>query len=536
MRFDGDESGSGSFETASLTRQQVLRRGLAAAAALSVGSAGMGVSRAFAEATSFGSTAIRRGGTLRASTSGGGPTETLDPMTAGSNMDIARAQNLYEKLADFQGPTGKLKLVLAETIETYQGKADDWIIRVKPDIEWHNGKTLTADDVIYSFARVLNPQNQLGGRDFLSFIDPNGLSKVDPRTVRMKFTTPIADPAPYFATRYIPIIQNGFTDFNNPIGTGPFQFTSWVRGERTVFSTFKNYHVEGLPYVDTLELISIADPTARLSALESGQLDMITDVDPAQGKRLSGSVKQLLSTQAGFTYALVMPVNQRPFTDKRVRQAFKYLIDRKQILSNALLGEGRLANDLVSPIDPLFAKDLKPYPYDPEKAKSLLKAAGHSGLKIDLNTGAYGAASIAVAEAFAQQAKAGGVKVNVKVTPADSYWTTAYLKTPFFMTGWGYFPLDAMIALAFYSGGSSNETSWKKSAFDKEWRVARATIHGGRRRQLYHNLQEQLYDDGGYIIPAYNAFVDAARSNVHGFVGNPTRPLGLFNFKSVWLG
>jgi peptide/nickel transport system substrate-binding protein len=190
---------------------------------------------------------------------------------------------------------------------------------------------------------------------------------------------------------------------------------------------------------------------------------------------------------------------------------------------------------MVSPFDPLYASDLPQRKYDPEKAKSLLKASGHEGMKVTLWSAKAGPGMLESAQAFAEQAKAGGVTIDVNNGPADTYFSDKYNKVPFFQTLWGNYPLDNMISLSTYSKAAYNEPRFKNAKFDAVWLKARGTLNEATRRQRYHDAQKILYDSGGYMIWGFSNYIDGYRSRVQGMKCSPIRPLGFFEFKSVWL-
>ena len=185
-------------------------------------------------------------------------------------------------------------------------------------------------------------------------------------------------------------------------------------------------------------VIDFPDDTARVNALLGGQIDAMTDVPPAQVAVVNGhsGTKVLESPSAAWT-PICMRVDAAPFTDVRVRQAMRLIANRPQMVAQALSGHGKIGNDLYAPFDEAFAKSLPQRVQDIEKAKSLLKAAGQEGLTVDLQStnGALGMNE--GAQVFAQQAKAAGVTVNVKILDSGAFYGDQYLKWPFSTDFWG---------------------------------------------------------------------------------------------------
>lgn len=527
-----------------LTREELLRRAVAGGIALGLpavlaacggagGASESGTSVPAGE-TGGGADTPKRGGRLRVGLSGGSA-ETLDANKSTQDVDIARIKNLYDRLAEFDAE-GKPHPQLAESFEP-NATADVWTVQLRRGVLFHDGKELTADDVVYSLRRNLDPEQGLQGAADLPFLDMNGVKKVDKYTVSLELKTPIGDVMTPLGQKTLNIIPDGFTDFDHPVGTGPFKFVSWTPGQRSLFARNENYWRDSSkPYVDELEILTMAEASARLNALLAGQVDAINQLEAAQARTLEGkSDTKLLAAQSGAWTAMVMAVQRPPFSDVRVRQAFRLIVDREQMIQNVLLGRGALGKDLFSPLDPMYAADLPERTQDLDQARALLKQAGQDGLTVTLETADFAAGALSSAILFAEQAKGAGVNVKINKGPAASYYDDAYLKTPFFQTYWGTRALDPQILQAVDSKAPYNETQWAVAKFDALTAEARGTLDEAKRRELYHEAQKMLYDEGGYIIWGFPDNLDGYRSNVMGFQPSVVRSLGWYGFEEVWL-
>lgn len=158
---------------------------------------------------------------------------------------------------------------------TSNATADEWTLRLKPGLTFHDGKPVTAEDVIFTFRRILDPQVAAPGAAYLGHIDAEGMTALDERTVRFKLKTPFA-PFKENLTELVMLVPQDY-DPANPVVTGPFKFRSFTPGEQSVFDRFENYHGDG-PHVDELILINIDDDSARVNALLSGQAEAIAGV------------------------------------------------------------------------------------------------------------------------------------------------------------------------------------------------------------------------------------------------------------------
>ena len=232
---------------------------------------------------------------------------------------------------------------------------------------------------------------------------------------------------------------------------------------------------------------------------------------------------------------ITMRTDAAPFNDVRVRQAFRLAIDRPATLRSAFVGFGQLGDDIYGKGLPDYDTNLPQRTSDPERARALLKKAGHEGLKISIASSKAAPGMLESATVFADQAKAAGINLSVDQSPADSYYSNKYLKVPFFQTQWGTQTVESQIAESLLTGAAFNETAWARKAFDRRFALARGTRDKKRRRQLFFELQGEVWNQGGYIIWGFNNWVDAVSAKVQGVVPSPVFALGWYDFKRFWL-
>ena len=258
-----------------------------------------------------------------------------------------------------------------------------------------------------------------------------------------------------------------------------------------------------------------------MNGLISGQVDAIADVPYAQTKLITAQPSlTLFNNEGGGWLTLCMRVDQAPFTDVRVRQAFRLIADRQQILEQALSGFGRVANDLYAPFDPSYLNPPQ-RTQDLEQAKSLLKAAGQQNLTIDLQTSETATGLNEMCQVFAQQAKGAGVTVNVKVLDATTF-NNGFGKWTFSPDFWGTRLYLPQVAQSELKGAPYNECHWppKGSNFASLYNQALAEQNLGKRTDILHAMQKEEFETGGYIIPFFDNLVDAYSSKVAGFAKN----------------
>jgi peptide/nickel transport system substrate-binding protein len=473
-----------------------------------------------------------RGGALRVGVSGGSAKDTLDPHNPLAYPDQARVVNLYEPLF-YHDAEYALKPFLAESIEpSKDGKT--WLLKLRPGIEFHNGRTLDARDVIATIRRIVDPKAPTAGATSLSVIDAAGLQRVDATTVRVPLKYPYALLEDLLAQYSLGIVPEDF-DLKRPVGTGPFVYESFAPGDRSTFSRFANYWRRPA-YLDELHILDFPDDTAKINALLSAQADAIDNLPPAYIDMIKNQGGQVLVSETGAWNPITMRVDTPPFSDVRVRQAFRLIVDRPQMVSQVLGGQGRVGNDLYSPFDVAYDSALPQRHQDLGRAKSLLKAAGQEQLTVELVTSnGIGSGSIEAAQLFAQQAKGAGVKVKVRITDSATFYGDRYLSWPFAQDYWftrNYLP---QVDVGSLKTSPYNETHWNDAEFNSLMDRARREFDENARNELLKAAQQIEYERGGHIIWGFKSQIDAYAGNVTGFTPNRNLPLSNYEFRDVWV-
>lgn len=523
-----------------MTRRDALRKAAAGGAALSAS----GLLAACGSSSSSGGGAsstgtpvpaqqkLRTGGVLRIGATGGGAKDTIDAHLPTTDPDIMRQWNMYESLAVRSPDFSKLEMLIAESIEAAGSKPDAWTVRLKDGIEFHNGKTVGADDVIFSLKRITDPKDPKTGNSSLSYIDRDNLKKVDARTVRIPLKLTNAAFPDDLGQYFNAIVPTDY-DPKQPVGTGPFKYQSFTPGQRSVFVKNPNYWQSGKPYADQLVIIDFTDDTARVNALLGGQVEAINNLPAGQVAAIrSNPNMRVLNSPTGAWQPFTMRIDAAPFDDVKVRQAMRLLVDRKQMVQQVLSGFGSVANDLYARYDPMYASDLAQRNQDLEQAKSLLKSAGKEGLSVELVTSPVFNGVVEAAQVFAEQAKGAGVNVKVrKVDTGTFYDPDKYLKWPFAQDFWASRVYLAQVAQGDLPNSPFNETHWGKGKFESLINQARGTVDEAKRKEILHEAQQMQYDQGGYIIPYFSNIIDAYSSKVSGFVPAKSG----FPFGNYWL-
>ncbi len=422
---------------------------------------------------------------------------------------------------------------LAESLEV-GARADRWTLRLRA-ATFHDGRPVTADDVLYTWRRIRS--RALQSANAIAAIDLRKTRRTSGTTIEIVLSRPIGDLASLLAHRASFIIPAGFSDFARPNGSGPFTLVSFKPGERSLMRRNPDYWGDA-PHVEEVEQISIPDSTARYNALQGGQVDAIEAIEFAQARQLgdgtSGPVR-LVRTANASALPTYMRLDEAPFTDPRVRRAMRLAVDRDQSVQAALLGYGSIGNDLFGKGYPSYNDALPQRAYDPEQARSLLRAAGQDGLTIKLYTSRAVPGMVEAATAYKQQAQAAGITIDLQTVPAADYYSDRYyLKVAFGQDQWsGSFEQTTLDGLLPDSG--FNITAWRDAAWQRRFVEAQSMTDETARNDVYKELQTTLYDEGGLIVWGYVDFLDAASARVSGIVTNPLYNLGYYEFRTWWL-
>ncbi|MFD6097132.1 ABC transporter substrate-binding protein [Nocardiopsis flavescens] len=477
-----------------------------------------------------------RGGRLSVGVAGGGVNDTLDAHNPTDNVDIARNFALYATLVRYASD-GTIENCLADSLEPDED-ATEWTVVLKEGLTFHDGSPVTADSVVYSLRRILDPDAPQRGAGDLTGVDAEGLEAVDGLTVRIPCTEPTVTLPEALAEYYNCVVPEDY-DPREPVGCGPFKAVEFVAGEYSLFERHEGYHEEGLPYADELEIVDFPDDDARVNALNSGSVDIITQVPHVQVPIIEGNPDlDIMESETGMWLPFTMRVDTAPFDDVRVRRAFRLIVDRQEMIDQALAGYGQVGNDMYARMDPSYPEDLPQREQDIAEAKRLLAEAGHGdGLEVELVTSDISAGVVAAAEVFQEQAREAGVTVNLRRVNPSEYWNEEEgFPYPFGQDFWSARPYITQAAQGSVVGAPYNETMWGEH---EEWlghlEEARRTADLDARNELIREAQEIEYEEGGYIVWGFVNLLDAHHASVGGLEPAVSgHPLGSYAFRNFW--
>jgi peptide/nickel transport system substrate-binding protein len=524
-----------------ITRRKLLEN--AAKGGMALGAGGLiaacgsssGSSSASASASSSGSAgAPKHGGTLHVGMTGGSSSDTLDPNKLVNNTDYARQACLYDALA-WINADGQPELRVAEEM-TPNKDATEWTVRLRKGVIFHDGREATADDLLFSFQRVVNPKAPGIAANSLKGLKLNEMKKLDKYTVRLPFAMPYST---FFesqaGTNSVYFLPVGFNP-SKPIGSGPFKLVSFTPGQQSMMAANKEYWNQPLPYLDQLIMTDFSDETSQVNALLSGQVQAVNLLSQDTIGTVSGSGKKVVISPGGGWNPFTMRGDMAPFTDVRVRQAFRLMVDREKMNRLVFGGHGTLGNDVFSIWSPDYDHSLPQRQQDIAQAKSLLKQAGHENMAIQLVTADIAQGVVNMAQLFAQDAAKAGIKVNLRKITVTEFYGPNYLKWQFAQDYWFYQPYLPQVQQATLPSAPFNECHFNDPQYIKLYNQALATLDVAKRTEIAHEMQMIDYSRGGYIIPLFVPLFEGYAPNLQGAV--PSKTGGSFNlgdFEHMWL-
>jgi peptide/nickel transport system substrate-binding protein len=468
---------------------------------------------------------------------------TLDPHDVTDSPSATVVSHLYETLFELT-PEGAIVPHLAESYE-FSEDGMTVTLQIRQGVTFHDGTPLTAEIVKGSLDRFLDLENAFTFRFLLSTI--SNVEVTGSHTVVLTLATQFAPLLAHLTHNSTAIVlpaaveQYGEAFGENPVGTGPFSFVSWARGERIDLARYDGYW-GNQPGIEGVRFLAVAENTTRMALVETGEAHVAVRVPPQDIARLNANpdvtVENVSSLRTIFIYFNHL---QEPFTDVRVRQAVNYAVNKQDIAEFVLGGAVRVSDAPIAP--GIFGyTPVGNYDYDPERARELLAEAGYpDGFTTTLYspTGRY-LQDIQVSEAIQSQLAEVGITATIETLEWSAYLekTNAGPETndvPFAMLGWGTvtgdadYGLYALFHTAQHRPNGSNRAFYSNSVVDALLDQARTNPDASLRQQLYADAMKLIWDDAAWLFLHSETQLVAVRNDVEGLIIHPTERVLAFN-------
>jgi len=489
----------------------------------------------------------------------------LDPVNATDGESFRATRQVMDTLLRFKPESFDMAPALATEVPVAQDGGRTYTVKLRKGVEFHDGTEFNADAVKFNFDRWRDSKNpyhkggganssnfayyssQFGGFDEDSVIE--SVDVVDEYTVRFNLKEPqgpftrnlTMSPFAIASPKAIKENVDGF--WQKPVGTGPYKFVSWERDSQIRVEAVKDWWGTDLPasqgyggpHMKEVVIKTIPDNTQRVAALTGNQLngaDGLVPDDVPTVKEQQG-FKVIYRPPNTFGY-LAMNNEKPPFDDPQVRQAFNYAINIPQIVESVLRGQGEVASNYMPSLLPFFNNNVKPYPYDPDKAKQMLKDAGVANLKTELWYMPIPRPYMPDAKSIAQVMQQNLEKVGVSAKLVTYQWATYLTKTgsgehPTCLLGWtgDNGDPDNFLNVLFNSASATpqnalNVAYYKNPEVDALLEKAQTTVDEGERQNAYYKAQEIMHEDAPVVAIAYVTPPIGLQDAVKHFEPNPT--------------
>lgn len=472
----------------------------------------------------------------------GADSVSLDPGIVTDGESFKVTQNVFETLLNFGEQDTTINPGLAKEWEVSEDGLT-YTFQLQEGVKFHDGTDFNAEAVIKNINRwkggkeedfyYFNSMFKAEGEDIIKDVTAEGdytvvftLSRPQAPFLKNLAMSPfgIGSPTAFEAA------GDKFGD--NPVGTGPFKFTEWKRNDSITIEKFEDYWQEGFPKLDKVIFRSIPDNSARLNELMAGNIDLADGINPSDGKTVEGdSTLQLIERPSMNIGYLGLTNTRAPFDNKLVRQAVNYAIDKQAIVDAFFEGRAEVAANPMPPSISGYNDAISPYPYDPEKAKSLLAEAGYDGKEIELWAmpvpRPYMPDGAKVAEVIQKNLEDVGIPSKIVTFEWATYLEKAKNgEADAFMLGWTGDNGDAdnfiYTLLDKDNIGSNNYAYYTNEEVHSLLIQAQSETDENVRNELYKKAQEIIHDDAPWVPLAHSTPLLAAKAGVNGFLPHPT--------------
>jgi len=457
---------------------------------------------------------------------------TLDPPMFTDVYSSYVSQQIHETLmtTDFNA---RIVPLLAEYVENPDSQT--YIFKLREGVRFHNGEEMTADDVVFSWRRVMDPATKSPRQArFTDAIEsPDKITALNKYTVKVELKAPFAPFLDRTVEGSFSILSQkaveaaGANYAQRPVGTGPFKFVEWRTGDRAIVERNDNYWGQKAN-LDRIIFRPIPESNTRLIELESGGIDHLMGIPPAEVDRLKQEPRLQVQIEPAINIGyLAMHTQKEPFKDNvKLRQAIAYAIDRDEILQTIFYGLGLPAITPLNPSNWAHNPNVERYDFNPSRAKQLFQESGYSGGSLELSFNDTTETRQQGERIQAQLKEVLGLDITLK--PMEWGGFLSYLREgnhQMFLLGWsGGSDPDGILYPLFHSknwGAGGNRAFYKNDEVDELLAKAQVTLDQEQRKQMYMKAQEIIMSEAPWKTLRHGIQSAGLRSYVQGFKIHP---------------
>jgi peptide/nickel transport system substrate-binding protein len=410
----------------------------------------------------------------------------------------------------------------------------EWVLTLREGVRFHGGEDFTAADVVATIERTMD--KAASGVSYNVFGPIKAVQTEGKYKVRVVMTAPFGEFPVLCAYRNCRILPASGLDSvkDKPNGTGPFIFKEYQPGSSITVERNPEYWDRDNIQLDGVRMVFIRESVAMQAALRGGQVDLITQIPVETYLAMKAAHGfRAYSAVTGDHHVLYVMGNMAPFDNLKVRQAFRYLIDRKSLVASALFGLGAVGNDVTVPPGSFYLPELPQYEQDLPRAKKLLEEAGVGPITLDLFTSSERQPAPKMAIACAEAAAKIGVTINVRDIPYTEYAANVSRKKPLYNS---YFSGSATlydgVYRVYHSKGSYNYSGIESGAgTDAVLDSMLAEVDTAKRREFAYEAMRRIHDNSDRIIPYFRNYIGVTSDKVQGFT--PPK-FGTIETRTIW--
>lgn len=466
-----------------------------------------------------------------------GESKSLDIHQGNDGFSLRANRLIYSRLVEAD-----------ENMQIHPGLAESWQqlddktmqFKLRKGIKFHNGDDFTAEDVKFSFERMMNSPR-------IAFVLPpiERIDVVDDYTVNIVTKTPfgpllshLSHPALGMVSKKL-LTENPEALKEKPIGTGSYKFKEWIYGDKLVLEKNEDFYDKNERGLKYIIFKNVVEASNRAIGLETGEIDIATPISSVDEENIKNNPKLQLLTKPSISYSYIgMNMTKAPLNDIRVRKAINYAIDKQAIIDVILNGNGKIATSPIAPGVFGFTDKTKNYEYNVEKAKELMKEAGYENGFTTSILVFSGEANTQTAEIVQAYLKEIGIDLKIEIVEVSAYWDmTERGVHNLFLGSWGVVTGDADYGLyAMYhssaKGGAGNRDFYENEKVDELLDKAKTEIDPETRKKLYDEAQILIVNDAPDVMLYNRNLTVGAQKYIKGL---GIHPVTLYNFATVYI-